>query len=79
MDYEELIHDESSCSFKNSPSFLPRRIKMVGRTMGALSCNTRVETIEKKVVVRSALQKHGFMFHYKNGVHCNIDDGDDGA
>ena len=55
-----------------------RLFSMVGRTTGALSRNIRVETIEKKVV-GSALQKHGFMFHYKNGVDSDRDDGDDGA
>ena len=55
-----------------------RLFSMVGRTTGALSRNIRVETIEKKVVVGSALQKHGFMFHYKNGVDSDSD-GDEGA
>ena len=56
-----------------------RLFSMVGRNTGALSRNIRVETIEKKVVVGSALQKHGFMFNYKNGVDSDSDDGDDGA
>ena len=48
------------------------------QTKGALSRNIRVETIEKKVVVGSALQKHSFMFNYKNGVDSDSDDGNDG-
>ena len=58
-----------------------RLFSMVGRNTGALSRNIRVETIEKKVAVGSALhlQKHGFMFNYKNGVDSDSDDGDIGA
>ena len=55
-----------------------RLFSMVGRTTEALSRNIRVETNEKKVVVGSAIQKHGFMFDYKNGVDSDSD-GDDGA
>ena len=44
----------------------------------AFSRNIRVETIEK-IVVGSALQKHGFMFHYEKGVNRDSDDGDGGA
>ena len=56
-----------------------RLFSMVGRTTGALSRFICVKTIEKKVVVGSVLQKHGFMFLYKNGVDSDSDDGDDGA
>ena len=44
-----------------------RLFSMVGRNTGALSRNITVETIEKKVVVGSAIQKHGFIFDYKKG------------
>ena len=55
-----------------------RLFSMVGRTTGPLSRRIRVETIEKKVVVGSALQKHGFVFHYKDGIASDSDsDGDE--
>ena len=56
-----------------------RLFSMIGRTTGALSRNIRVETIEKKVVVGSAIQKHGFIFHYKNGVESDSNDGDNSS
>ena len=51
-----------------------RLFSMVNRNTGALSRNIKVETIERKVVVGSAIQRHGFIFHYKNG---NISSSDD--
>ena len=44
-----------------------RLFSMVARNTGPLCRNIKVETIEKKVVVGSAIAKHGFVFHYKNG------------
>ena len=38
---------------------------MVARNTGPLRRNIKVETIEKKVVVGSAVQRHGFVFDYK--------------
>ena len=32
-----------------------------------LSRNIKVETIERKVVVGSAVQKHGFIFNFEGG------------
>ena len=86
MDYEELIHEtwqifmlfRKFSIFPATQNKDERLFSMVGRTTGAFSRNIRVETIEKKVVIGSALQKHGFMFHYKNGVNSDSD-GDDGA
>ena len=37
---------------------------MVARNTGPLSRSIKVETIERKVVVGSAVQKHGFIFDY---------------
>ena len=51
-----------------------RLFSMVNRNTGALSWNIKVETIERKVVIGSAIQRHGFIFHYKNG---NISSSDD--
>ena len=49
---------------------------MVRRTTGNLSCCIKTETIEKKVVVGSAIQKHGFRFHFKDGNLRSSDEGD---
>ena len=51
-----------------------RLFSMVGRNTGALSRNIKVETIEKKVVVGSAIQKHGFIFDYKKGHESSSSD-----
>ena len=45
-----------------------RLFSMVGRTTGALS--RFICVLEKKL--SSKEQKHGFMFHYKNGVDSNM-------
>ena len=39
---------------------------MVGRNTGPQNRRIKVETIEKKVVVGSAIQKHGFIFNYND-------------
>ena len=39
-------------------------VSMVARNTGPLSRSIKVETIERKVVVGSAVQKHGFIFDY---------------
>ena len=44
-----------------------RLFSMVGRITGPLSRNIKVETIERKVVVGSAVQKHGFIFDFEKG------------
>ena len=44
-----------------------RLFSFVGRNTGALCRNIKVETIEKKVVVGSAIQKHGLVFDYRKG------------
>ena len=41
-----------------------RLFSMVARNTGPLSRSIKVETIERKVVVGSAVQKHGFIFDY---------------
>ena len=41
-----------------------RLFSLIGRNTGALSRQIKIETIEKKVVVGSAIQKHGFVFDY---------------
>ena len=47
---------------------------MVNRNTGALYRNIKVKTIERKVVIGNAIQRHGYIFHYKNG---NIGSSDD--
>ena len=54
-----------------------RLFSMVGRNTGSLCQSIKVETLEKKVVVGSAIQKHGFKFHYKNGYVSSSSDNDD--
>ena len=54
-----------------------RLFSMVGRNTGPLSRSIKVETLEKKVVVGSAIQKHGFRFHFKNGCNSSSSDNDD--
>ena len=44
-----------------------RLFSLVARNTGPRCRNIKVETIEKKVVVGSAIQKHGFRFNYQNG------------
>ena len=44
-----------------------RLFSLIGRNTGALSLQIKIETIEKKVVVGSAIQKHGFVFDYRKG------------
>ena len=44
-----------------------RLFSLVGRITGPLSRNIKVETIERKVVVGSAVQKHGFIFNFEKG------------
>ena len=44
-----------------------RLFSLIGRNTGALSRRIKIETIEKKVVVGSAIQKHGFIFDYQKG------------
>ena len=44
-----------------------RTFSMVNRNTGALCRNIKMETIERKVVIGHAIQKHGFIFHYKDG------------
>ena len=51
-----------------------RLFSMIGRTTGSLCQSIKVETIEKKVVVGSAIQKHGFRFHYKDGHEISSDE-----
>ena len=43
-----------------------RLFSMVGRNTGPQNRRIKVETIEKKVVVGSAIQKHGFIFNYND-------------
>ena len=47
---------------------------MVDRNTGALSRNIKVKTIEKKVVVGSAIQERGFIFDYKKGHESSSSD-----
>ena len=44
-----------------------RLFSLVGRNTGPLSRRIKIETIEKKVVVGSAIQKHGFIFDHQKG------------
>ena len=37
----------------------------LGRNTGSLCRSLKIETIEKKVAVGSAVQKHGFVFNYQ--------------
>ena len=37
---------------------------MIGKNTGPLSRRIKVETIERKVVVGSAVQQHGFVFYF---------------
>ena len=41
-----------------------RLLSMVAQNTGPLRRNIKVETIAKKVVVGSAVQRHGFVFDY---------------
>ena len=50
---------------------------MVGRNTGPQSWRIKVETIEKKVVVGSAIQKHGFIFNYNDAGKNVQSSGDD--
>ena len=47
---------------------------LVNRNTGALSRCIKIETLERKVVIGSAIRKHGFIFHYKNGNTSSSDD-----
>ena len=47
---------------------------MVARNTGPLSRSIKTETIEKKVVIGSAIQTHGFIFAYADGVASDSDD-----
>ena len=44
-----------------------RLFSMVGRNTGPLSRSIKVETLERKVVVGSAVQKHGLIFNFEKG------------
>ena len=44
-----------------------RLFSIIGRTTGSLCQSIKVETIEKKLVVGSAIEKHGLRFYYKDG------------
>ena len=61
-------------SLGNTPSILQRKSKdeqlfsMLGQNTGPLSRRIKTEKIEKKVVIGSAIQKHGFAFNYND---CN--------
>ena len=43
-----------------------RLFSMVGRNTGALSRRIKTTTIEWKVVVSKAIQRHGFIFSYED-------------
>ena len=53
-----------------------RLFSLIGRNTGSLCQRLKVETIEKKVVVESAIQKHGFVFDYQNGDNSSSDEPD---
>ena len=44
-----------------------RLFSFVARNTGPLCRRIKSTTVERKVVVGSAIQKHGFRFHYSNG------------
>ena len=51
-----------------------RLFSLVGRNTGPLSRRIKIETIEKKVVVGSAIQKHGFIFDHQKGHESSSSD-----
>ena len=55
-----------------------RLFSMVGRNTGPQSRSLKVGTIEKKVVVGSAIHKNGFIFNYKDAKAVNESSSDDG-
>ena len=55
-----------------------RLFSMVGRNTGPQCRSLKIETIEKKVVVGSAVQKHGFIYNYKDAKKPNESSSDDG-
>ena len=54
-----------------------RLFSLVGRNTGPLSRRIKIETIEKKVVVGSAIQKHGFIFDHQKGHESSSTSSDD--
>ena len=69
-------HFEELSSLKDDRIKRKRLFSIVVRTTGNLSRCINTETIEKKVVVGSAIQKHGFRFHFKDGNLRSSDEGD---
>ena len=51
-----------------------RLFSLVNRNTGALSRCIKIETLERRVVIGSAIRKHGFIFHYTNGNASSSDD-----
>jgi hypothetical protein len=53
-----------------------RLFSMVARNTQPLSRQIKSETIEKKVVIGSAIKNHGFIFNYLDGVDSSSDESD---
>ena len=54
-----------------------RLFSMVGRMTGPQCRRIKATTIEKKVIVGAAVQKHGFIFKYTEGNDSNTSDEQD--
>ena len=75
IDYPRIFkHVRKYSVFPATQNSDERLFSMVNRNAGALSQSIKIETVEQKVVVGSAIQRHGFVFHYKSGTVSSSDE-----
>ena len=65
--------DKDTVCFKFSEF---RIVSMVGKNTGAQCRSINVDTIEKKVLIGSAIRSNGCIFNYQDGADSSSDEGE---